>query len=127
MPLSASGVRYFYDTEEPGLCVGVAATTKSYVFYRWHAGKPGRITIGKVGSVTLRDARRIAAGYRGDLARGIDVFKRDREQKRAKRPMTLAEAYVGLIDRPTMRTSTRRDYVSLWKHVPARLRTRRVW
>src|SRR3954451_9903313 len=69
-----SGARYVYDSEEPGLCVRLTPTNAVFVFYRWHEGRPGRITIEKVGQIPLRSARRIAAGYRGDLARGVDVF-----------------------------------------------------
>jgi integrase len=99
-----------------------AESGKAYVFYRWHSGRPGRITLGKVGEIGLPDARSIAAGYRGDLARGIDVFARDQAGKRKQRPDTLAVAYDRLIARPDMRLATKRDYASLWKLVPARLR-----
>ena len=38
----ASGTRYVFDTEEPGLCIRLTPGAASYVFYKWHDGKPGR-------------------------------------------------------------------------------------
>jgi integrase len=95
---------------------------KTFVFYRWHNGQPGRITIDKVGSIGLAAARAIAAGYRGDMARGIDVFARHRAAKRAQKPVTLADAYELRKTRPDTRPSTLRDYESLWRLVPKRLK-----
>jgi integrase len=102
-------------TAEPG---------KAFVFYRWHNGQPGRITIGKVGEVPLIEARRISAGYRGDLARSVDVFAAARAKAQIGKPATLADAYALLVGRPDMRPSTCRDYASLWKLVPARVKRR---
>jgi integrase len=120
----AKGAVYVYDTEEPGLCVRLTPSASAFVFYRWHNGQPGRITIAKVGDIPLREARAIAAGYRGDLARGADVFAGARRARNAPRPATLANAYAGLISRPDMRPSTLRDYASLWRLVPSRMRAR---
>lgn len=50
----ASGPNYVYDTDESGLCVRITPSSSSYVFYRWHNGKPGRITIARVGELPLR-------------------------------------------------------------------------
>jgi integrase len=124
LPKPDSGARYIFDKKEPGLCVRLTAKAASYVFYRWHDGRPGRITIAKVGKITLHQARAIAAGYRGDLARGVDVFATARETRAAPRPATPADAYNELTARPDMRLSTRRDYVSLWKLIPPRLKAR---
>ena len=81
-----TGSRYIFDTKEPGLCVRLTPTSAQYVFYKWYRGQPGRLTIKKVGEVSLKQARDIAAGYRGDLAKGIDVFTRDREEKAWQQP-----------------------------------------
>jgi len=118
-----SGARYVYDTEEPGLCVRLTPNGAVFVFYRWHQGRPGRITIAKVGTVPLRAARHIAAGHRGDLARGVDVFTATKKDRTAN---TLQAAYDAHMSRPDMRRSTRADYLSLWKLVPERLRKRPV-
>lgn len=125
MERPASGARYAYDSEEPGLCVRLTPSGAAFVFYRWHHGRPGRITIAKVGEIPLRQARAIAAGYRGDLARGIDVFEVARHSKVQGKPPTLASAYEAHLARPDMRRSTSRDYASLWKTwIPARLKNR---
>jgi integrase len=117
----ASGARYIFDKKEPGLCVRLTPTSAQFVFYKWHNGQPGRITIAKLGEIELPKARQIAAGYRGDLARGIDVFA----QKAKAKPLTLADAFQAHIARPDMRLSTRRDYTSLWDvWVSARLKNR---
>jgi integrase len=95
------------------------------VFYRWHNGQPGRLTIGDVGKIKLQQAREIAARHRGDLASGIDVFARARADKAAPKLLTLADAYEAHLRRPDMRRSTRGDYKSLWENwVPSRLRGR---
>ena len=121
----ASGRRYVHDSEEPGLCVRLTAGGASFVFYRWHNGEPGRVTIGAVGEIPLRQARAIVAGYRGDLARGIDVFARAREARGEAKPLTLDDACTAHLGRPDMRLSTRRDYKSLWENwVPPRLKRR---
>jgi integrase len=121
-----SGRRHvFYDSEAPGLCVRLTAGAAAYVFYKFYKNKPDRITIERVGKIPLRQARAIAAGYRGDLARGIDVFARAREDKARPKPATLDDAFQAHTARPDMRLSTRRDYVSLWKTwIPPRLQKR---
>src|SRR5207245_1886005 len=122
LPRPPSGAHYLYDADEPGLCVRLTPTNAVFVFYRWHGGRPGRITIAKVGELPLREARRIAAGYRGDLARGVDVFA---ASHKAKTELTsLREAYEAHVGRPDMRLSTRSDYESLWRYVPDRLKSR---
>jgi integrase len=120
-----AGARYVYDSEEPGLCVRLTPTSAKYVFSKFYKGQPGRITIEKVGSIPLRRAREIAAGYRGELANGVDVFARAREDKARPKPATLADAFAVHIARPDMRATTRRDYESLWNvSVPVRLKGR---
>jgi integrase len=117
------GARYVYDTVEAGLCVRLTPGARRYVFYRWHHGKPERLTLGeKVGSVQLREVRKIVAGLRGDLARGIDVFARARHAKNPAKPFTLNDAYAAHIARPDLRAGTKRDYTSAWQRVPSRLK-----
>jgi len=118
------GSRYVYDTVEAGLCVRLTPTRCVYAFYRWHNCKPDRITIAMVGTIQLRQARAIAAGLRGDLARGIDVFARARQAKAAPGPATLDHAFKAHVARSDMRPATRREYVSLWRLVPARMKSR---
>jgi integrase len=121
-----SGSRYVYDTVEAGLGVRLTPTRSRYVFYRWHHGKPDRLTLPEVGSVSLRDVRRIVAGLRGDLARGIDVFARARQEKHPTDVATLQDAFEAHLKRADLRNNTRRDYASAWRNVPARLAAKSV-
>jgi integrase len=121
-----SGARNVYDTDEPGLGVRLTPTNAVFIFYRWHQGSPGRITIAKVGAVALREVRRIAAGLRGDLARGIDIFAKARLNKKPPELTTLRSAYDVHIARPDLRRTTLSDYASLWKRVPERLKARPI-
>jgi len=79
-----------------------------------------------VGEVPLREARAITAGYRGDLARGVDVFAAARQAKDSPKVTTLEAAYKLLVSRPDMRPSTLRDYASLWLLIPAIMKSRRL-
>jgi integrase len=112
------GSRYVYDTLEAGLGVRLTLTRCRYVFYRWFRGKPEMLTLQEVGTVSLREIRRIVAGYRGDLAKGIDVFARERQLKTRQTPTTLQEAFDAHLARPDLRDVTRRKYRSLWRRVP---------
>ena len=120
------GSRYVYDTVEAGLGVRLTPTTSRFIFYRWHRGKPERLTLARVGSIQLREVRRIVAGYRGELARGVDVFARERQAKRYTAPATLDEAFEAHIARPDMRATTKAKYSSLWRRVPITLRRKPI-
>jgi integrase len=116
------GSRYIYDAVEAGLGVRLTPSRSRYIFYRWHRGKPDRLTLDKVGGIRLREVRRIVAGYRGELAKGVDVFARERQaKKKPAAPATLNAAFEAHIARPDMRATTRGKYRSLWRRVPATL------
>lgn len=86
------GQRYYYDTEVHSLAVRVSsAGSRSYILYKKVNGKPQRITLGKVGALSLADARNAAKGYIGQLAAGIDVIKSRKEAKAAQ--VTVGELY----------------------------------
>jgi integrase len=122
----ATGTRYVYDTVEAGLCIRLTPTTSRYVFYRWHQGRPERLTLDAVGSVQLRQIRKIVAGLRGDLAKGIDVFARARLAKKPEKPLTLDDACKVHLARPDLRAGTKRDYASAWRRVPPRLKAKAI-
>jgi integrase len=123
----ASGTRYVFDSIEVGLCVRLTPNKASFAFYRWHAGKPARLTLPAVGSVQLREVRAIVAGLRGDLARGIDVFERARQAKRGQSGVaTLQDAFIAHLARIDLREATKRDYVSAWKNLPIQLTAKPV-
>jgi Arm DNA-binding domain len=65
---------YVNDARTPCLSVRVTkAGSKSYVFTKKRNGKLLRFTLGKTSSLTLDGARKAAAAYQGDFARGVDV------------------------------------------------------
>jgi integrase len=64
-------IYYVYDTEQPGLTVRVMPTAvKTYVYYRKTAGRPERVSLGKVGALGLDAARKAAAQLEGHRAAG---------------------------------------------------------
>ena len=86
------GQRYYYDTEVGGLAVRVSHTgSKTFVLVKKISGKPERITLGKVGSITLSEARKACEVKNGQLAAGIDIIKA-RKEARAKQ-ITVGEMY----------------------------------
>jgi integrase len=63
--------RYIYDTQQPGLCLRITkAGGKSFVYYRKIDGRPERITLGRLGSLRLDDARKAVANHEGSRALG---------------------------------------------------------
>ncbi len=95
----ARGEKTVWDTEVPGFGVRALPTgVKSYiVVYRagyGRAGTPRRITLSKVGSVRLEDAREAALDIRGRVMKGADPVAERREQRLQERreAVTLALA-----------------------------------
>ena len=101
-------------------------TRARYSFYRWFRGRPERLTLPEVGTVQLREVRRIVDGLRGDLAKGVDVFARARSAKQPAKPITLQDAFEAHIKRPDLRPGTRRDYTSAWRNVPSHLKAKPI-
>ena len=65
------GRLYVYDTKLPGLALCVtAAGSRSFYWYKWTNGKPLRVRIGGFPEWTVAQARKQAAGYTVDVARG---------------------------------------------------------
>lgn len=75
-----------WDTDKPYLGVRLRSGKKTFIYYRKVAGKPIRISLGLVDSLTLEQARKEAERISGLFAQGIDP----REEKR--RRMEAAEA-----------------------------------
>ena len=92
----AKGSRYYYDTEITGLAVRVtAAGTKTYILARRINGRPQRVTLGKVGNMTLVDARKAAEVMNGRVAAGVDVVA---EHKAARvKGATLGHLFTGWV------------------------------
>jgi integrase len=93
--LDSTGREYVvWDTTTPGFGVRVSARgAKSYILmYRAGRGRGGRlrkVTIAKVGDLTVSEARKFAFQLRGDVARGEDPAG---ESTRKRRELTLREA-----------------------------------
>jgi integrase len=62
---------YVYDTQQPGLCLRVSAGgAKSFVYYRKINGRPERVTLGKLGALSIADARTACKHFEGQKAIG---------------------------------------------------------
>ncbi|WP_445144378.1 tyrosine-type recombinase/integrase [Dyella sp. Tek66A03] len=81
-PCPAKGSTYVYDTEVAGLALRITANgARTFVLYRRIKGRPERVTLGKVGMLSLGAARDAARAWIGRAAMGVDVraqVKRDR-------------------------------------------------
>ncbi|MDP3078707.1 site-specific integrase [Bradyrhizobium sp.] len=121
---------YANDARTPCLSVRVTkAGSKSYVFTKKRNGKLLRFTLGKTSSLTLDGARKAAAAYQGDFARGVDVGAQRKQDKAAAKlkATTLADAYERFLILKDRRPSTRQDYAALWRlHVPNSLKRKPV-
>jgi integrase len=120
----AAGTRRVYDAVQRDLAARLSPSNAWYEFSAWHRGEHGHLTIGRVGAIQLRQARATAARYRGELAAGVNVFAKARMAKADKKPATLDGAFKAHVARVAMRPSTRRDYLSLWRLVPSRMKLR---
>ncbi len=117
---------YVNDARTPCLSVRITkAGTKSYVFTKKLHGKLLRFTLGKASSLSLDGARRAAAAYQGDFARGVDVGAQRKQVKVAAKlkTTTLADAFERFLTIKDRRPSTQQDYAALWRlHVPNSLK-----
>ena len=69
-----AGRKYTYDAKTAGLAVCVTASgSKTFYVYRWAAGRPVRIRLGKYPDLSVETARRAAAEAVGQLATGRDL------------------------------------------------------
>mgnify|MGYP003386018194 CR=1 FL=1 len=72
----------YYDTREKGLVLIVSnGGAKTYYLYSKVNGRPERIKLGAFTDISVEEARKKAAGYRGDIAGG----ENPQEEKRAFR------------------------------------------
>ena len=117
---------YVNDARMPGLSVRITkAGVKSYVFTKKVNGKFLRVTLGKVGGMTLNAARTATSAHHGDIAKGVDVAAARRGAKAAAKlkAMTLADAYERFLTLKERRASTVKDYKMLWRlHLSDRLK-----
>ena len=123
---ATSSTIYVNDARMPGLSVRITkAGVKSYVFTKKVNGKFLRLTLGKVGGMTLNAARTAASAHHGDIAKGVDIAAARKDAKAAARlkAMTLDDAFERFLTLKDRRASTVKDYKMLWRlHLPDRLK-----
>ena len=82
---------YVYDARESGLLIQVTATgRRTFQFYKWHEGKPLRVTIGLYPDMSIEHARKKVQKLKADLANGIDPVE---EKRRRRQEMTFKELF----------------------------------
>ncbi|SFJ53176.1 integrase family protein [Bradyrhizobium sp. Gha] len=84
-------VPYWDDSGLTGFGVVVGTREKTYVIERRIHGKSRRITLGRVGTITLQKARKDAEQLVGEIAGGTDPVQRRRDQTAGG--MTLRQAW----------------------------------
>jgi integrase len=95
-PAGKHEVRVF-DTKVPGLCCRVRATgAKSFYIYKWALGRPMKYRIGGCNEITIEQAREIAMGWNGDVAKGENPTETRKAERAAK--VTLGEMLDAYID-----------------------------
>jgi integrase len=115
---SASRVVY-YDDKARGLCIMVAARTKTFYVLRKHQGKTERILIGRYPDTTIEQARNRA----GQINSELDAGKNRNDVKRQRRTeLTLGELHTIYLERhartrnrkPENAENNYRRYLSDW-------------
>jgi len=92
-----NGYSLHWDDDLSGFGVRVtAAGARSYIAEARVNGKTRRVTIGKHGVFTADQARKIAKGKIGDMAKGIDITAEKRRQKAESTTLeAVTEGYLG--------------------------------
>jgi len=96
---------YVYDSKESGLVIQVTSIgRKTFQLYKWHEGKPVRITLGLFPNIAIEQARKRARKLKAYMADGINPAD---EKRKARQEMTfkeLFEIYMDRHSRPRKRT-----------------------
>jgi integrase len=100
-----TGRKYIYDAKTAGLAVCVTASgSKTWYVYRWAAGRPVRIRLGKYPDLSVETARKAATEAIGQLASGRDLVA---ERNAKRQEPTLADLwgqYLELHAKPRKKT-----------------------
>jgi Arm DNA-binding domain/Phage integrase family len=91
IPNPEQGQSIYYCTELQGFGVLAGARQKTFILERRVNGNTRRVTIGRVGEITLQKARQDAEQLIGEMAGGTDPVARKRDQTAGG--MTLREAW----------------------------------
>jgi integrase len=98
LPTPPKGKRaYYYDSKTRGLGISITPTgSKSFIVYRWLAGKPERITLGRYPDLSIEQARRKADEVNGAIAKGDNP----NDTRRAERQeLTLSQLFNEYVER----------------------------
>ncbi len=88
---------YYFDTGQKGLRLSITpAGSKTYQFQAWHSGKkkPVSRTIGKVGDISIREARKQAADLLLQVSAGADPEAARAEARAEKKLNEVFENYI---------------------------------
>jgi integrase len=93
----ATGRTYIYDTAQPALALSVtAAGSRTFYFAKRLGGKYTRTPVGRVGEITVQQAREAVAAMLGAaVVRGVNPVeeKRERRQQQARDNVTLGDLW----------------------------------
>jgi integrase len=111
----------FYDDKSRGLCVMVAARTKTFYLLRKHQGKTERIILGRYPDTTIEQARTRASQINSELDSGINRNEMKRQRRQELTLDDLHHIYMerhALVSnkRPQNAVSNYRLYLSNWGH-----------
>lgn len=82
---------YYYDEREKGLVLAVTATgTKTFYLYKRIDGRPERVMLGRFPDISIENARKLAAGAKGEIATGHNPQK---ERRAIRDEMTFAALF----------------------------------
>jgi integrase len=102
-----------WDTVVPGLALRVSKRgVKTFAFKYRHGGRQVMAKIGRLGELTIEEARRVAIEYRQRLTQGIDPQQAARDRRAA---MTVADAAARWLEEhaPRVRPRTLASYVGV--------------
>jgi integrase len=118
----STGRVYTYDTLIRGLAVCITANdARTFYLYRWVNDRPERIKLGKVGEITIEQARRMAGEKLGQIAAGINPQRQKVETREEATFGELFTAYLEKYKKPLKPKSAKQDeynyklHLSHWK------------
>ena len=109
LPLPAAGQAFHRDSQLKGLAVRVTAGgTKAFVLEKLVRGRVRRITLGRVGEISLEHARKLAQRMLGQIADGRDPA--DERKRTAAAAVTLDDVFRDYLAQRSLKPKTVADY-----------------
>jgi hypothetical protein len=107
-PLPVSGRTVLQDAKVPGLLVRITpAGSRTFQIYRWHQGKPVRVTVGKYPDMTIEQARKSAQQTLAQFSKGVNPNTEKRVTK--AKAITLREVFAEFQTTRTLKPLTIKD------------------